>query len=176
MVDGLLDIQRIEEGRAVLNLKAIEVRVVLADAAQLVQPLAADANHKLQFDLTENLPLVMMDSDMMIRVVTNLLENAIKYTPEGGVIKLRARLTDEGVHISVRDSGPGIPSEMRYQSFDKFSRVSTEPQGVGLGQFCRLAVEAHGGESGESEPGRGAEFIFTLPPDKIAVEDEQLPP
>jgi PAS domain S-box-containing protein len=178
MVDSLLDIQRIEEGKAVLNEKVVELRVLLADAAQLVQPLASDSNHRLQFDIVGDLPLVLVDSDMMIRVVTNLMENAIKYTPEGGIIKLGARMSEEGAVISVHDSGPGIPAEMKSAVFDKFSRVKYQdaPKGVGLGlAFCRLAVEIHGGDIWvESEPENGAEFIFTLPPKRVIKDEAEL--
>jgi K+-sensing histidine kinase KdpD len=167
MVDSLVDIQRLEEGKAVLNKKSVELRVLLGDSAQLVQPLAAEMNHRLRFDMEDDMPLVMMDGDMIMRVVINLLENAIKYTPEGGTIQLRAQTVENTVRISVRDSGPGIPQEMQRQVFDKFSRVKYQdaPKGVGLGlAFCRLAVEAHQGRIWvESEPGNGSEFVFMLP-------------
>lgn len=167
MVDSLLDIQRLEEGRAVLNRKPVELQVLLGDAAQLVQPLAMESGHKMSFALGSNLPLVLMDGDMIMRVVINLMENAIKYTPEDGVIVLSAEVQDQQLRVGVRDSGPGIPREMLRQVFDKFSRVKYKdaPKGVGLGlAFCRLAVEAHNGHIWvESEVGQGSEFIFTLP-------------
>jgi PAS domain S-box-containing protein len=175
MVDSLLDIQRLEEGKAILNRQAVEVRVLLGDAAQLVLPLAMETGHRLQFDFQPNLPMVEMDSDMIMRVVINLIENGIKYTPDGGVVKLGARVKDGSLHISVRDAGPGIPFHMQRQIFDKFSRVKYQdaPKGVGLGlAFCRLAVEAHHGKIWvESEPGSGAEFIFTLPLNEITAEE-----
>jgi PAS domain S-box-containing protein len=167
MVESLLDIQRLEEGKAVLDVKPASLHNLLANAAQLVQPLASESNQRLMFELVDGLPAITCDSDMILRVITNLMENAIKYTPVGGTIKLSAALADGGVRVSVSDSGPGIPKQMQKQIFDKFSRVKYHdaPKGVGLGlAFCRLAVEAHGGQIWvESEPEQGSVFSFTIP-------------
>lgn len=173
MVDSLLDIQRLEEGHALLNTSQTNLRTLLAEAAQLAWPLAQEAEIKMKFDAPATLPEIMIDGDMIARVVTNLIENAIKYTPNKGTVGLRASMLDHNVIISVRDSGPGVPVEMKETIFDKFSRVNYKnaPSGVGLGlTFCRLAVEAHGGEIWvESEPGKGSEFIFVLPMNVISV-------
>jgi PAS domain S-box-containing protein len=167
MVDSLLDIQRIEEGHAVLDRKQTSMHNLLAEAAELVHPLASEAAQRLMFDLGDDLPFLNIDGDMIQRVIINLLENAVKYTPNGGRITLGAKLEASGVRISVSDSGPGIPPHMQRQIFDKFNRVrySDAPKGVGLGlAFCRLAIEAHGGRIWvESEPGQGSVFCFTLP-------------
>jgi PAS domain S-box-containing protein len=167
LVDSLLDIQQLEEGRAVLDRKPTSLYHLLAAAAELVQPLAAESNQRLKFNLADDLPHVALDSDMIQRVVINLLENAVKYTPANGQITLLAAAEGNRVRISVADSGPGIPGHMQRQIFDKFSRVKYKdvPKGVGLGlAFCRLAVEAHGGQIWvESEPGQGSLFVFTLP-------------
>jgi PAS domain S-box-containing protein len=167
MVESLLDIQRLEEGKAVLDVKPSSLHNLLASAAQLVQPLASESNQRLTFELVDDLPPVSCDADMILRVITNLMENAIKYTPIGGAIKLSAALSAEGVRVSVADSGPGIPKHMQRQIFDKFSRVKYHdaPKGIGLGlAFCRLAVEAHGGQIWvESEPDQGSVFCFTIP-------------
>lgn len=167
MIESLLDIQRLEEGQAVLDRKQTSLHNLLATAAELVQPLAAEANQRLRFSIAADLPFLVIDQDMIQRVVINLLENAVKYTPEGGTITLGASIDTAGVRISVTDSGPGIPKHMQRQIFDKFSRVKYQgaPKGLGLGlAFCRLAVEAHGGQIWvESEPGQGSVFYFTLP-------------
>lgn len=176
MVDGLLDVQRLEEGKAILNLHPTEVRVLLADAVQLVQPLALEANMRLKFAIQDELPLVDADMDMIVRVVINLMENAIKYTPAGEVITLGAYHEGDEVRIHVKDSGPGIPPDMKQQIFDKFSRVKYQnaPKGVGLGlAFCRLAVQAHSGRIWvESELEKGSDFIFTLPVSTVSTEEE----
>jgi PAS domain S-box-containing protein len=167
MIESLLDIQRLEAGKAILDSKPTSLHNLLASAAQLIQPLASEANQRLAFELNDDLPFVEVDADMILRVVTNLMENALKYSPSGGFIRLGAHLFEDGIRISVTDSGPGIPEYMQRQIFDKFSRVKYHdvPKGIGLGlAFCRLAVEAHGGSIWvESKLGEGSTFMFTLP-------------
>lgn len=167
MVDSLLDVQRLESGHNMLNRSPVELRVLLTDAVQLVQPIALQASQRLQFEFEDSLPLMALDADMVRRVLINLLENATKYTPDGGVIRLTARRVRDNIMIKVSDSGQGIPENMRGRIFDKYSRIKYEnaPRGVGLGlAFCRLAVEAHGGQIWvESVEGSGSDFIFTLP-------------
>ena len=167
MIDSLLDVQRLEEGNAILNRSSVEMRVILVDAIQLIQPLAMDAKQKVRYQFGDNLPVIDADNDMVLRVILNLLENAIKYTPDGGTIMLGAELQGDRVLVTVTDSGPGIPEDMKDKIFDKFNRVKyrNAPQGVGLGlAFCRLAVQAHGGKIWvESEEGNGSTFCFTLP-------------
>lgn len=168
MVDSLLDVQRLEAGDAILDTKPIEIRVLLTDAIQLMQPLAIQNNQRLQFDIADDLPLVEADGDMMMRVVINLIQNAIKYTPDGGIIKVSAKCDgSDVVTISVSDSGPGIPAHFQKQIFDKYSRIKYRdaPKGLGLGlAFCRLAVEAHRGRIWvESDGKNGSTFYFTLP-------------
>lgn len=168
LVDSLLDIQRLEEGKSILNSQATEVHLLLTDALQLVLPLANDAKIAIDLDIVR-MPLAHLDTDMITRVVINLMENAIKYTPEGGKITLSATMRGHEMLIAIGDNGPGIPKEMRQRIFDKFSRVKYKnaPKGVGLGlAFCRLAIEAHGGHIWvESDGKNGSEFKFTLPMD-----------
>ncbi len=169
MVDSLLDIQRLEEGRKMLDRQPVELREMLGEAVQLVQPLAIDAGQHLTFDLDGLLPSVLLDRDMIVRVLTNLIENAIKYTPVGGKIIVRAQNRGDHARVSVVDTGPGIPQDMQVKIFDKFNRVKYQnaPKGVGLGlAFCRLAIRAHEGDIWvQSEGGAGSEFVFTLPVD-----------
>ena len=178
MVDSLLDVQRLEESSAILDRRPVEIRVAVTDAVQLVQPLALDAGQKINLDVEQSLPMIHIDNDMIIRVMTNLLENAIKHAPTEGTITISARVGDSLVRIAVADSGPGIPAEHQAGIFDKFNRVKyrNAPQGVGLGlAFCRLAVNAHGGEIWvESKPGEGSQFIFTLPLVAEADDDDLI--
>ncbi len=176
MVESLLDIQRMEEGKSILNRQTVEAQVLVGDAVQLVQPLAQDAEQVLTFDVNRDFPLLHIDSDMMIRVLINLMENAVKYTPTGGSIHLKATYDETHATFTISDSGPGIPPDKKASIFEKFSRVNYQdaPKGVGLGlAFCRLAVEAHGGNIWvESELGKGSDFIVRLPITSIPA----LPP
>ena len=171
LVDSLLNIQQLEDGQAILDRQQISLHRLLADAADLVQPLVMEAQQRLSFAIADDLPPVAIDGDMILRVAINLLENAIKYTPDGGVITLGAALVHDHIRISVTDTGPGIPAHMKDLIFEKFSRVKSNGvvKGVGLGlAFCRLAVEAHGGCIWvESEPGQGSAFHFTLPVEQV---------
>lgn len=167
LVESLLDIQRLEEGKAVIDPKSTSLHSMMVNAVQLVQPIVTESQQTLKLQLADELPFVTCDQDMILRVVINLLENAVKYTPMGGRITLEVAQHSDGIRICIRDSGPGIPKHMQRQIFDKFSRVKYKdaPKGLGLGlAFCRLAVEAHGGQIWvESEPDQGSAFIFTLP-------------
>lgn len=177
MVESLLDIQRMEEGQSILNRQNVEAQVIAADAVQLVQPLAQDAGQVLTFDVTRDFPMLFVDSDMIIRVLINLMENAVKYTPEGGSIHLKGSWDEDNAYFTISDSGPGIPADKKDSIFDKFSRVKYQdaPKGVGLGlAFCRLAVEAHGGDIRvESEVGKGSDFIVRLPLIKAHGQPEE---
>jgi signal transduction histidine kinase len=178
MIDSLLDIQRLEEGNSMLNRQPTEMRPLLLDAVQLVQPLAQEANQLLELDIRD-MPVVRLDADMITRVVINLIENAVKYTPDNGKIVLAGAKVQETITISITDSGPGIPPDMLGQIFDKFSRVKHEgaPKGVGLGlAFCRLAVEAHGGRIWvESDGVQGSCFKFTLPATSVDDSTDKTP-
>ncbi|RMG83888.1 MAG: PAS domain S-box protein [Chloroflexi bacterium] len=172
MVDSLLDIQRLEDGHNILKPEETELRALLGEAIQLVSPIYHEAGQEIVPHFAYDLPgYIKVDSDILLRVILNLLENASKYTPTNSKVWLKAMMQDGELLISVRDSGPGIPADMLDRVFDKFSRVKHRggPKGVGLGlAFCRLAVEAHGGQIWvESQEGQGAEFIFTLPPSCI---------
>jgi len=117
--------------------------------------------------LAENLPDVIGDLDMLLRVLTNLLENAVKFSPSEGKIQLGTCLDDRWVQFWVKDEGVGIDTDDHERIFDKFSRLNVDeaPKGLGLGlAFCRLTIQAHGGRIWvEGGPGEGSCFRFTLP-------------
>ncbi|MEL6308609.1 MAG: ATP-binding protein [Chloroflexota bacterium] len=173
LVESLLDIQRLEQGATMLDKKPSEVHVLLTDVLQLMQAQAESHGITIDLDIPSVEP-VMMDDDMISRVIINLTENAIKYTPDGGHVLLSAERVNKAVMFTIKDDGPGIPPDMRDSIFDKFSRVKYQnaPKGVGLGlAFCRLAVDAHGGNIWvESDGKNGSSFIFTLP----VTEDNEL--
>jgi two-component system, NtrC family, sensor histidine kinase KinB len=167
MIDSLLDLRRLEEGRAVIRRAKLSLAALSAEAVEEAQPVAEGKGILLQLNLPLNLPAVEGDPDMIRRVIGNLLDNAVKYTPGGGVIRLTAALEESSVRFTIADSGPGIPTEERHRIFDKYSRIERvgAPKGLGLGlAFCRLAVKAHGGRIWvDSPPEGGAVFNFTIP-------------
>ncbi len=167
MVKSLLDIERLEDGKTVLERKPTLITELVAEATDATEQIADDADQKIVLQIAENLPILKLDGDMIARVITNLIENAVKYTPAGGKITVSAKPRSGGVVISVTDSGPGMSAEEQAQIFDKYTRLRSQggPGGLGLGlAFCRLAVEAHSGRIWvESEPGKGATFSFLLP-------------
>ncbi len=168
LVDNLLDMERLENGDTFIKQDWANLHDIMTHAIDLVQPLALEANQHFQFILADNLPPLMVDADMILRVIVNLIENALKYTPTGGNITIGARIKDGMAWVNVQDTGNGIPKDMQQSIFDKFSRAhqhSTTHKSIGLGlTFCRLAVQAHGGDIWvESEIGKGSNFIFTLP-------------
>ncbi len=173
MVKSLLDIERLEEGRAVVNKRATTLPYVIDEVVDLCRQLAEEAEQTLTGVYPDDLPTLQIDPDMITRVLINLVENGIKHTPTGGHIEVGVRVLREGICLTVRDSGPGIPRKFSDEIFDKYFRIKHQdaPSGVGLGlAFCRLAVEAHGGRIWvESEPGNGATFAFTLPVEATAT-------
>jgi PAS domain S-box-containing protein len=167
LVESLLDLDRFEAEKAVLNKSDVSIGAIIAEAVEEVHPTAEARGQFLRISLSPQLPAVSMDADMIRRVLINLLENAVKYTRTGDHIDVSARMEEGHLEVGVRDNGPGISSEDRERIFDKFFRLSGEsrPKGLGLGlAFCRLAVEAHGGKIWvDSEEGKGSTFTFTLP-------------
>jgi PAS domain S-box-containing protein len=167
LVDSLLDLRRLEAGEIGLQRLPVALDTLLMEAVEQVQPMAASKNLNLRTVLALDLPPAAADADLLRRVVVNLLDNAIKYTPQGGSITLGTKRTGSTITVSVRDTGPGVPEGEHERIFDKFTRVQREaaPKGLGLGlAFCKLAIEAHGGRIWvDSGRGGGATFYFTLP-------------
>ncbi len=167
LISSLLDVNRLESGQPVGEKLSIALNVIVEDAFDAVRPMTDNRRQSLDKDLAARLPPVFVDTDMIRRVLINLLENASKYTPQGGKIETGARLDGDWVQVWIQDNGPGIPVTDQDRIFDKFTRLKGKdsPSGLGVGlAFCRLAVHGHGGRIWvESKPGQGARFAFTLP-------------
>jgi signal transduction histidine kinase len=170
LIDDLLDTSRIESGRVSLQPEWTAVAEILRQTQRDHAPGAQNRKLDISVELPEELPPVYADPHRVRQVVDNLVTNAMKFTPEGGKVVLAARRQDDGVIVSVRDTGIGIPSAEREKVFEKFYQVKTEGvvrshRGLGLGlAICRSFVEMHGGRIWVvSEPGKGSEFLFTLP-------------
>jgi signal transduction histidine kinase len=169
LVDSLLDVAKLETGEMRLNLASTNLRPIMEEAAHR-QALSAQLREvTLRTVFPDDLPLVVIDTEQIDRVLTNLTDNALKYTPEQGQITLQIEVGQEMVAVSVTDTGTGIPDEERERIFERFAQVSggrPTRRGFGLGlTFCKLTVEAHGGQIWvEAGPhGIGSRFVFTLP-------------
>lgn len=165
LTSSLLDLKRLEAGQPVLNRDVTNLNEIINDAADAVKPVAESKKQEVYTELPAELPAMNIDGDMIRRVIINLLENAIKYTPINGRIGTGATAFEGGVLFWVKDNGPGISPEQRDSIFDKFTRLHSTGRGIGLGlAFCRLAVEGHQGRIWvESEQGQGSVFLFTIP-------------
>jgi PAS domain S-box-containing protein len=168
LINALLDVNRMEAGQMPLKRQAVEWPALVSEATERVKSLAVNSKVTLQSEWATDLPAVYADQAVIIRVLINLLDNAIKYSPANAVIKVAVTHSNKETVCRVTDAGPGIPAEYQNRIFEKFFQVPNEAEkrrGTGLGlAFCRLAVEAHGGRIWiESAPGRGSTFAFTLP-------------
>jgi len=168
LVDSLLEVARIESDELALDLRPISLLPLIADTVNRLRLLAEQNNITLELDAPAELPPIQGDDNKLERVLDNLLDNALKYTPEGGLITVVVRPVNDQVEVRVTDSGPGIPPEYQERIFERFTRVpDSEGRRGGLGwglAFCRSVIEAHGGRIWlESEVGQGSTFAFTMP-------------
>ena len=168
LVNDLLDISRIESGRIELDVQVVSLAEILGKSASLVRNQFVQRGLTLDLDLPPDLPRVFADPKRIGQVVTNLLSNAYKYTPEGGAT-VHAHASNGTIQVDVKDTGIGISDEDRSKLFTQFFRAESdfvrEQSGTGLGlNITRSLVEMHGGRIWvESEPGQGSTFSFTLP-------------
>lgn len=167
LISSLLDLNRLEQNQPVGERQPVEIATLIQEALETVRPGAESRHQTVTAHIAENLPPVLVDVDMIRRVLINLTENAVKYTPPRGKIEIGAQAEGDFVRLFVLDDGPGIPETERERIFDKFTRLknSTGARGLGVGlAFCKLAVLGHGGKIWvESAGSQGAKFILTLP-------------
>lgn len=174
MINDLLDISKMEAGQLKLEMMETDARHVAQTSLQQVSMLAQNKNIELKNAGETELPFLRADEDKLMRTLTNLLGNAIKFTPIGGTVTLQIRPEQKnenitGVRFAVSDTGEGIPREAFSRIFEKFGQVESRREGrkmsTGLGlTFCKMAVEAHGGHIWvESEVGKGSTFQFVIP-------------
>jgi signal transduction histidine kinase len=169
LVNDVLDISRIEAGHMNWTLVRLDVTDLLEDLGRTFGPLIGLAGQNFDVSLDPELPDVHGDRDRLNQVIANLLNNAMKFTPHGGTIALRASVVGDEIHISVSDTGVGIPAEDHVRIFEKFQQVGNtltdKPRGTGLGlPICRDIVTHHQGRMWvESTPGAGSTFTVALP-------------
>jgi len=169
MIEALLDRTTIQSGRLDLVPVEIDLGACVAEAVEQLRLLAQAKQQKLEAVASSTPLMVWADRDRLIQIVTNLLQNAVKFTPEGGRILVKVRKENQTLAgVSVHDTGPGIPPEFLDRIFDPFFRVKQArngTKGLGLGlSIVRTLVELQGGTvTARSQPGQGAELSFTIP-------------
>lgn len=175
LVENLLSVTRIEDGRMDLRMSAELMDEVIAEAMR-----HTDRNRdgrKIEVSSDEEFILGKMDARLIVQVVIKLVDNAVKYTPEGAQIRIHTGKKDGMVVVSVSDTGPGIPDEQKSKVFDMFytgtNRAADGRRSLGLGLgLCRSIIRAHGGEIwvSDNKP-QGAVFTFTLPAEEVTLHE-----
>jgi signal transduction histidine kinase len=168
MINDLLDLARLEEGKYPLRRAPASPRALAAEAVAMVASL--NPRCRLEVAAAGAPAEIACDPELIRRVLTNLVTNAVQFCRDGGLVRVSVEARDGGAAFLVSDEGPGIPAALQGRIFEKFGALTGSHQGrrpsTGLGlAFCRLAVEAHGGRIRvDSQEGRGSTFHFDLPP------------
>ena len=172
LIEDLLDLARLETQRFALHLQSVESRVLLDEALLAASPLAAAKRIAFTVDLIDS-PRLEADPARIFQVLSNLLGNAVKFTPEGGTITVRAARHGDELLITVVDTGPGIAADHLPHVFERYWKGRPASQaGAGLGLYiARGIVEAHGGRIWAESSAGGARLIFTLPLIRRAATD-----
>jgi two-component system, NtrC family, sensor kinase len=168
LINEILDLSKIEAGRMELQIEPALLSDILEAVQSTMWPLAGKKTIDLQFESGNPIEAFPMDGARIKQILLNLVGNAVKFTPEGGRVWVRADSEDGAVRVEVGDTGPGIPPEDRERIFQEFQQAGSDagkPQGTGLGlALAKKFVEMHGGKIWvESEVGKGSKFFFTLP-------------
>lgn len=173
LVESLLNISQLESGNMVLRKEPTAISVLVENTAAELIPEANNSGIVLRNEVSNSLPEIIIDEGLIHRVLINLIDNALKFTPEGGQVTISAEENKDGfVTLHVADTGPGIPAEYRSKVFERFGQIPGtvgRRRGSGLGlTFCRLAVEAHNGAIWVNLPpnGSGTIISFSLPIEK----------
>ena len=181
IIGEFLDIAKIESGKIEVELECVSVQSIITDIVKLLRPLAEEKNIELKTLMPAGAELfINADRDRITQVLTNLVDNAVKFVPDcGGCVTVRARDLDKEVRVDVEDNGPGIEGDDVSKVFNRFVQVERHvgpgSHGTGLGlAICRELIELHGGRIWvENAPTGGANFCFALP--KYRVESPQEP-
>lgn len=170
IVDDLLDVSRVTSGLVVLGKEDVDVKRVVADAVEQIRPLLESRRHRFTIETALENTYVMGDYKRLVQILANLLNNAAKYTPEGGNVRLRMDTTEQEVFVAVEDDGIGISTELLPKVFDLFSQgersADRSQGGLGLGlALVKSLVELHGGsvEAESKGLGGGSRFTVCLP-------------
>ena len=168
LINDILDLSKIEAGRMQLRLQPMSLLDAVERSVRTIKSYADSFRVKLAIECAETLPDVLGDRDRLDQVVTNLLGNAVKFSPAEGTVTVKLTRQADVLECRVIDTGPGIPADQVQRIFDKFQQVAGQSRkkgGTGLGlTIARALVQEHGGRIWvESEVGRGSQFVFTVP-------------
>jgi two-component system phosphate regulon sensor histidine kinase PhoR len=169
LVNDLLDLSRLESAAPLARIEPVNVNAAARKVVELMQPAAAKKRQTLRMNLADNVQQIMGDEEYLHRALFNLVDNAVKYTREGGEISLATSTSDGMVSVEIADNGIGIPQEDLPRIFERFYRVdrsrSREMGGTGLGlSIVKHVVQSHGGTIAvQSELGEGSRFVINLP-------------
>jgi two-component system sensor histidine kinase GlrK len=169
LVNSLLDLSKMEAGMMSYDFALAHIDPLLKRAVAEVAPLVEAKQITIESAVDQPLPAVRIDAERILQVLRNLLGNAIKFTPKGGLVRVSARPTGDKLEIAVKDSGPGIPQEALLSIFEKFNQGMRADDlarsGTGLGlAIAKSIISSHGGKIwAESQLGHGSTFIFVLP-------------
>ena len=175
LIQDLLDIKRIESGRLPVEPRQEDIAALVREALEILRPQAAARDLHLSAELPPQLPAVLADPARVQQLIANLVGNAIKFTPHGGYITVRAEVEESEIRVAITDTGPGIPAEQVPHIFGHYWQANrNDRRGIGLGlAIAKGIVEAHGGRIWvRSSEGEGSSFFFTLP---LAAALEPLP-
>jgi len=169
LVNSILDLSKMEAGMMSFDLRPQPIAPLIDQTLKELGLLIDSKKIKLEIMVTERLPMIKMDSERILQALRNIVGNAVKFTPEGGHVKVSARSADHGVEVSITDTGPGIPKEHLVTIFEKFQQAVTDKtvpnQGTGLGlAIAKQIITHHGGKIWAiSQIGHGSMFVFFLP-------------
>lgn len=166
LIGDLVDVASIDAGKLAVAPAPGDAAALIAEAVETFQAAASAKAISLQTEMAERPLPAELDHDRMLQVLVNIISNAIKFTPQGGSIRVRGERAGEELRVSVSDTGPGIPGNMLEAIFERFWQVGkNDRRGVGLGLYIsKCIVETHGGRIwAESKPGEGSTICFTLP-------------
>ncbi|MFZ6734168.1 ATP-binding protein [Undibacterium sp. Ji42W] len=180
LVDDLMDVSRINTGKLAIQVAPVSLHAIINNAVEIARPLIDKFAHQFEIQLPVQKLMIAGDATRLAQIVSNLLNNAVKYTPQGGQISLTAALDGNDIEIRIKDNGIGIAPHMQESIFDMFSQAdsSIERSNAGLGvglSLARRLAELHGGSivARSTGMGEGSEFILRLPALAHLVADEQ---
>ncbi|MFQ5866694.1 MAG: ATP-binding protein [bacterium] len=179
MINNILDVAKLEIGKMKLTLTDFDPKETVGRVIKIMEPQAVKSGVKLSTQGLESVPKIRADSELMERVIMNLVSNAVKFTPSEGSVDIIGQDLPDRIQITVADTGQGIPADFLKEVFDKFQQVGSyqeEKRGTGLGlTIAKYGVEAHLGKIWvESEMGKGSRFCFWLPKNLVKNEKGEI--